>query len=59
LIANANVGGDSAARGIVIGILLGAVHGEEAIPARWLATLRVLPRVRELLQSLEGAKDEL
>ena len=60
LIANANVGGDSAARGIVIGMLLGAAHGEEAIPARWLAGLRALPRVRELLRSLEGsAKEEL
>ena len=60
LIANANVGGDSAARGIVIGTLLGAVHGEAAVPERWLKTLNALPRVRALLEQLEtGGKSEL
>jgi ADP-ribosylglycohydrolase len=56
LIANANVGGDSAARGIVIGTLLGAVHGEAAIPERWMKTLNSLPRVRSLLEQLEAGK---
>lgn len=54
LIANANIGGDSAARGIVIGMLLGAVHGEEAVPARWIKTLNVLPRVNTLIAELEA-----
>ena len=54
--------GDSAARGITVGILLGALHGEEALPQRWLDGLRALPRVRELLALLEagsGRADEL
>ena len=45
LVANAGVGGDSAVRGMVIGMLLGAVHGREGIPARWLGTLKALPHV--------------
>ena len=62
LVANARCGGDSAARGITVGILLGALHGEEALPQRWLDGLRALPRVRELLALLEagsGRADEL
>lgn len=45
LIANAGVGGDSAVRGMVIGMLLGAVHGKSAIPQRWLSSLKALPHV--------------
>ena len=60
LIANANVGGDSAARGMVIGTLLGAVHGETSVPERWLKTLNALPRVLSLLEQLEkGSRTEL
>ena len=47
LIANANCGGDSAARGIVIGMLLGAMHGSSAIPSRWLDKLRSLNHVKK------------
>jgi ADP-ribosyl-[dinitrogen reductase] hydrolase len=35
LIANTNLGGDNAARGAVLGALLGAAHGVEKIPDRW------------------------
>jgi ADP-ribosylglycohydrolase len=57
LIANANVGGDSAARGIVIGMLLGAVHADEAaaMPERWLAGLNARPRVEQLLSDVAAA----
>ena len=47
LIANANCGGDSAARGIVVGMLLGAIHGSSAIPSRWLDKLRSLNHVKK------------
>jgi hypothetical protein len=52
LIANANCGGDSAARGIVIGMLLGSVNG--GIPAnhRWRVGLNALPHVQKQLDSL-------
>jgi len=36
LIANTNLGGDNAARGAVLGALLGAAHGIEKFPDRWI-----------------------
>lgn len=36
LIANTNVGGDNCHRGAVLGALLGAAYGLQAIPDRWL-----------------------
>jgi len=40
---NVNAGGDSAARGIVIGGVLGLVHGTDAIPAAWRTGLCRMP----------------
>jgi len=40
LVANANVGGDNCHRGAVLGSLLGAALGVEAIPKRWIEGLR-------------------
>jgi hypothetical protein len=56
LIANANVGGDSAARGMVIGMLLGAAHGdaEAAVPARWRDGLRAAAHVDALLRAVRA-----
>lgn len=39
LIENAMAGGDSAARGLLLGLVLGAAHGFSAIPARWVTGL--------------------
>jgi ADP-ribosylglycohydrolase len=36
LIVNTNLGGDNAARGSVLGALLGAEHGVEKFPRRWI-----------------------
>jgi ADP-ribosyl-[dinitrogen reductase] hydrolase len=36
LIVNTNLGGDNAARGSVLGALLGAFHGLERFPRRWI-----------------------
>ena len=56
LIANANCGGDSAARGIVIGMLLGAAR-DSALPRdhRWVRGLKVLPKVEALIDELVHA----
>jgi len=40
LVENVMAGGDSAARGMVTGMILGAYLGMEAIPADWLADLK-------------------
>jgi ADP-ribosyl-[dinitrogen reductase] hydrolase len=39
LIVNTNLGGDNAARGAVLGALLGASHGVEKFPNRWIQGL--------------------
>jgi ADP-ribosylglycohydrolase len=53
LIANANVGGDSAARGIVIGMLLGSLPSM-SLPEhhRWMRGLNSLPKVQQLMDIL-------
>ena len=40
LIVNANLGGDNAGRGAVLGAILGAAHGIEKFPNRWLRGLK-------------------
>ena len=40
LIVNTNLGGDNAGRGAVLGALLGAAHGMERFPNRWLNGLK-------------------
>ena len=61
LIANAGCGGDSAVRGMVIGMLLGALHPLSAIPERWLGALNSRPHVQALFSQLQskGPKIEL
>jgi ADP-ribosylglycohydrolase len=39
LIVNTNLGGDNAGRGAVLGALLGAAHGTEKFPERWVGGL--------------------
>ena len=43
LIANANLGGDNAYRGAVLGALLGAANGIESLPERWINGLLHTP----------------
>jgi ADP-ribosylglycohydrolase len=52
LIQNVMAGGDSAARGLVIGTLLGAAQGRRAIPERWMLGLRARPQVESFLQTV-------
>jgi ADP-ribosylglycohydrolase len=57
LIENVMAGGDSAARGMVLGTLLGAAHGRRAIPERWIGALRARPQVEAFLK-LVGLGEE-
>eukprot|EP00741_Cyanophora_paradoxa_P023362 tig00000254_g22568.t1 len=50
LVANTAVGGDSAARGMLIGLVLGARQGPAAaVPAEWVSGLRSKPRIDKAL----------
>lgn len=52
LIANVMAGGDSAARGLLAGTILGADAGLEGIPGRWREALVQKHRVQDLLDRL-------
>jgi ADP-ribosylglycohydrolase len=43
LVANTNLGGDNAARGAVLGALLGAANGPGVFPESWVKGLRHPP----------------
>lgn len=49
LVQNAMAGGDSAARGMILGALLFAHAGTAALPAAWLETLAARKKIEELL----------
>jgi ADP-ribosylglycohydrolase len=48
-------GGDSAARGMLVGMVLGAYQGMEAIPEQWMQDLQARQEIDELLNKLEKA----
>lgn len=49
LIENVMAGGDSAGRGLLVGMILGAHLGMDAIPEAWLTDLKAYQEVMELL----------
>lgn len=49
LVENVMAGGDSAARGMLVGMVLGAYTGIESIPEDWLETLNTQKRIADLL----------
>ena len=52
LVENVMAGGDSAARGMAVGMLLGAWLGEDALPPAWLTQMTGTPRINQLLAKL-------
>jgi ADP-ribosylglycohydrolase len=52
LIENVMAGGDSASRGLVLGIILGAAHGRRAIPERWIESLKARPQMESFLKTV-------
>lgn len=49
MVENVMAGGDSSARGILAGMVLGAVHGMTAIPESWVAGMTAGQRINRLL----------
>lgn len=56
LIENVMAGGDSAARGLVVGMMLGASQGGEAIPESWLKGMIAYPRIVALLEQIDAGQ---
>lgn len=54
LSANAMLGGDSAARGLLLGLLMGARHGADAFPAPWIDHLKAHETIDRDLERLES-----
>ena len=52
LIDTVMAGGDSAARAMTVGMLLGAYHGREKIPSQWLENLNKYKLIMEYLDKL-------
>jgi ADP-ribosylglycohydrolase len=56
LIENVMAGGDSAARGMVVGMVLGAHLGPGAIPDDWRAALKHREQITDLLDRIDAPK---
>lgn len=54
LSANAMLGGDSGARGLLLGLLMGARHGADAFPANWTDDLKAHETIDRDLERLES-----
>ena len=52
LVENVMAGGDSAGRGLIVGMTLGAYLGMEAIPQQWLTDMKAYPQIVELLAKI-------
>jgi len=54
LVENAMAGGDSAARGMMTGMILGAYQGIQTIPAHWLDQMKRRSRIEQLLSQIDS-----
>ena len=53
LVENVMAGGDSAARGLLVGLVLGAHLGMEAIPPQWLTDMKAYPQIVDMLNKID------
>jgi ADP-ribosylglycohydrolase len=52
LVQNVMAGGDSAARGKMLGIILGAAYGVRAIPERWIEHISARPQIENFFKTV-------
>lgn len=52
LVENVMAGGDSAARALVLGMILGAGHGRRAVPEHWIEPLQARTRIENFLKTV-------
>ena len=53
LVENVMAGGDSAGRGLLVGLVLGAHLGMEAIPPEWLNAMKAYPQIFDMLNKID------
>ncbi len=53
LVENVMAGGDSAARGLLVGLVLGAYLGIDAIPPQWLKDMAAYPQIVDMLARID------
>jgi ADP-ribosylglycohydrolase len=56
LIENGMAGGDSAGRGLTVGMVLGAHLGIDAIPPKWLSDLKAYQEIVDLMGQIDTTK---
>lgn len=59
LLVNSNLGGDSCHRGALIGLFLGAMHGYDALPQRWITGLDAYDRIQQVEPDLWKIADSV
>jgi ADP-ribosylglycohydrolase len=58
LVENVMAGGESAARGMLVGMVLGAYNGIDALPIDWLNTLNTRDRIEELGAAVDKSRNK-
>ena len=53
LIANVMAGGDSAARGMLVGMVLGAFQGTKSLPEEWISGMKAFDRIYSAIERIE------
>ena len=56
LVENIMAGGDSAARGLIAGMILGAHNGMEAIPVSWLSEMNQFTAIEKIIDEMLSLK---
>jgi ADP-ribosylglycohydrolase len=56
LIENVMAGGDSAGRGLLVGLILGAHLGMDAIDPEWLNNMKAYPQIVDMLARIDKSR---